>query len=265
MKKQIFLFYIIGLILCVSISCTRSNTENKNTDNSVEEVNNNHLINATLWVKLSQEYKANCYQAFNLAKMALDKNLETASKEKPAGVILDIDETVLDNSEFQARLIKNNIAYNSNLWTEWVNEAIAKPIPGAIEFLNYAKSKNVEVLYITNRKTIEEKATIKNMKELGFPNTSENYEKYFKFKMPSDTGKESRRQEYLKTYDIILYIGDNLADFEKIYEENNRNNQDATASRIKEYLGTKYIILPNPMYGDWETKEIKENRIEALK
>ena len=259
MKKQLFVIYISILISCFTTSCKQEKIE--------KESNSNYLINSTLWMQRSEEYKANCFQAFNLAKMALDKNLENLQNHKTPAIILDIDETVLDNSEFQARLIRNKAQYNNNIWAEWVDEMIAKTVPGAIEFLYYVKSRKVEILYITNRTESAKEATIFNMARLGFPNIDttnvvETY-KYFKFKT-SDSGKESRRQEFLENYNVILYIGDNLADFEELYEKNKRETNNPDISSIKDFFGTKYIILPNPMYGDWESNEIIENRINAL-
>ena len=259
MKKQLFIIYISIFVSCFIIACKQEKIEKGS--------NSDYLISSTLWIQRAEEYKANCFQAFNLAKIALDKNLENLENDKTPAIILDIDETVLDNSEFQARLIKNKAEYNDNIWAEWVNEMIAKPVSGAIEFLYYAKSRKVEILYITNRTEATKEATIINMARLGFPsidttNFAETY-KYFKFKT-SGSGKESRRQEFLENYNVILYIGDNLADFEEQYEKQKREVNNPDISSIKDFFGTKYIVLPNPMYGDWESNEIIKNRINAL-
>ena len=80
---------------------------------------NEQLVMATLWMQTSAEYRALCHQSFNLAKMNLDTFLSTYSGSKPVSVIVDADETVIDNSTYEAWLIGNNFGYSSKTWVPW--------------------------------------------------------------------------------------------------------------------------------------------------
>jgi 5'-nucleotidase (lipoprotein e(P4) family) len=173
-----------------------------------------HLTMATLWTQKAGEVKALSYQAFNIAKMELVKRLRRKNK-KPLAVVVDVDETVLDNSPFQARGIITNTSYPDG-WREWIDAAEAKPLPGAVEFLNYAKKRGVAVFYITNRKQIGREATIKNLKSVGFPVNPE----HVMCRVKSSSKKE-RREDVLKKYDISLLMGDNIGDFSEVFELNN--------------------------------------------
>ncbi|WP_051548190.1 HAD family acid phosphatase [Sneathiella glossodoripedis] len=140
----------------------------------------NDLINATVWTQTAVEFKASSMAAFKLAEIMLDRALAnkdwTAALEqgdnyqgKPPAVILDVDETVLDNTEYEAWLIKAKKNYSSKTWMPFVDAAQSDPIPGSKEFINYAKSKGVEIFYVSNRKAPGEAGTRKNLKDLGYP------------------------------------------------------------------------------------------------
>src|SRR5262245_11332036 len=107
-------------------------------------VDNTNLENAVIWQQSSGERRALAYQAFTLARMLLDRDLRTRRSRMRRAVIVDIDETVLDNSPYQAGLIKNGKSYPEG-WTAWINTAECTAVPGAVEFLNYANSRGVRV------------------------------------------------------------------------------------------------------------------------
>ena len=268
MKKLSYL-----LILFVAVSVWSCNCDKKEKEVCCEKevvvVNetSEYLINATLWVQTSAEYRACCYQSFNYAKLALDNNLKTAKKDKPSAVVLDIDETVIDNSYFEAYLIQNDTTYTKENWKEWSDKQCATATPGAIEFLNYVKSKNVEIVYITNRRDNEKEATIANMKKLGFPEVKE--ENFFFRTDESD--KDARRKMVAEKYNIVLLLGDNLADFDSMLDDRKENYGFDNVDQLKDQFGTFFIILPNPMYGNWEkplnkdeNKTSLQNKIDAL-
>jgi 5'-nucleotidase (lipoprotein e(P4) family) len=115
-----------------------------------EEANNEYQEGAILWTQTAGERNALAYQAFSLARMMLDRDLRTrhANRTRRA-VVVDIDETVVDNSRYQAMLLKTHQNYNSQNWTEWVNRVESTAIPGALEFLRYAASHGVRIFYIS--------------------------------------------------------------------------------------------------------------------
>lgn len=208
---------------------------------------------AVLWTQSSGEAKALAYQAFALARMMLDRDLRTNRRGRMRrAVVVDADETVLDNSRYQATLVKNGQTYSSQSWTEWVNRAEASAIPGAVEFLRYAASRGVRVFYITNRKLVERDATAANLKKLGFPDVND--QTLLVRTDPNSSSKEPRRRSVSSRYRIVLLIGDNLNDFAEVFE--NGKTVDARIAAVeqnKSQFGTRFIVLPNAMYGDWES------------
>lgn len=215
------------------------------------QADNQYQEGAIVWTQTSGEARALSYQAFNLARMMLDRDLgmNRRSRMKRA-IIVDADETVLDNSRYQATLLKNRRSYDSQSWTDWVNRAEAEAIPGAVEFLRYAASKGVRVFYITNRKLVEKQATATNLKKLGFPDVSEQS----LLVRTDDSSKEARRQSVSAKYRIVLLMGDNLNDFAEVFDKSRTvAARLAAVDQNKEQFGTRFIVLPNVMYGDWES------------
>jgi 5'-nucleotidase (lipoprotein e(P4) family) len=215
-----------------------------------QKADNEYQTGAVLWMQTSGERLALSYQAFSLARMMLDRDFRVRSRLKRA-VIVDIDETIIDNTRNQAWLIKNQQSHNDENWLAWVNRAEGTAIPGALEFLNYASSRGVRVFYISNRKLVEKAGTATNLRKLGFPNVSD--ETLLVRTDPKSSSKEPRRQAVSAKYRVVLLMGDNLNDFSDVFE-----NAKTSAGRIavteqnRAKFGSKFIVLPNPMYGDWE-------------
>lgn len=207
--------------------------------------NQEHLTMATLWAQNAGEARALSYQAFNLAKMTLDKDLRKKSSKKRA-VVVDVDETIVDNSPFQAQGIIDNTSYPVG-WREWIDLANARALPGAVEFLNYAYKRGVEVFYVTNRKVIGFDSTYKNLVNLGFPVKKENMLLRVK-----ESSKKSRREKILKNHRIVILMGDNLGDFSEVFELDNTGERNGLVDKMKSMFGGKFIVLPNAMYGNWE-------------
>jgi 5'-nucleotidase (lipoprotein e(P4) family) len=209
---------------------------------------NEQLVMATLWVQTSAEFRALCYQSFNLAKMNLDAFLGSYSGSKPVAVSVDVDETLLDNSLYEAFLIGNDFGYSSKTWGPWQASGLATAYPGAQDFLNYCKAKGVEVFYITNIKMEYYDHASKKLASLGFPNIDK---KHLMFR--TDTSdKQPRRDIVEKEYEIALFMGDNLNDFLSVFRKKPVDARSAEVDKIREAWGKKFILVPNPMYGDWE-------------
>src|SRR6266446_10878738 len=114
-----------------------------------EPAQNTYIESAVLWQQSSGERRALSYQAFALARMMLDRDLRMNRRNrKPRAIIVDLDETVLDNSRYEGMLLQQRVNYNQKTWTEWCNRANATAVPGAVEFLRYAASRGVQVFYI---------------------------------------------------------------------------------------------------------------------
>ncbi len=208
---------------------------------------NSRRLLSVLYNETSAEYKAICMQTFNIAKMLLDNKLKTLNLEQPAAIIVDIDETVLSNAPYEAQTLLDKKEY-PYLWNKWCKLGEAKPIPGAVEFLKYAESKGIEVFYVTNRKKHLRKGTLENLQKFGFPYA----DKKHLYTRDKNASKEGRRQSIMANYNIILLIGDNLADFSNVFENQSMARRNEEVRKFKEKWGDKFLILPNPMYGDWE-------------
>jgi 5'-nucleotidase (lipoprotein e(P4) family) len=209
---------------------------------------NEQLVMATLWMQTSAEYRALCYQTFNLARLNLQAFLSYYKGEKPVAVIVDADETVIDNSAYEAFLIGKDFGYSSKTWTPWMAAAQAEAIPGALEFLTYAKDKGVEIFYVTNRKMVGYEGTAKNLTALGFPYVDEKH-----LLLRTDTSdKQPRRETVMADYEVAFLMGDNLNDFESVFAKKSVADRFTAVDDRKAKWGSKFIVLPNPTYGEWE-------------
>ncbi|MEZ5007128.1 MAG: 5'-nucleotidase, lipoprotein e(P4) family [Chitinophagales bacterium] len=214
-----------------------------------------YSVQSVLWQQLSGEYKALSYQAFNLAKMQLDEILASNNlPEKPLAIITDIDETVLDNSPYNAKMIEDDREYESVSWKAWGELEQATAVPGALEFFNYAQSKGVQIYYISNRKANQQTETMNNLIKLGFPYIDD---AHFLLKT-KESGKEARRQIVAANNNIIMLLGDNLSDFSDLFDDKSTEERNKVTDDLQADFGKKFIVLPNPMYGDWEMKGLYE-------
>jgi len=233
------------LILTLLSAC--STTKNAVRSTSTSTVNNGKVW-ASLWQQRSAEYRALCFQAYNLARLRLDEALKQPGG-KPLAVVTDIDETILDNSPYDAQRAINNQEYDLTTWKQWTAKAACDTVAGAPGFFKYAASKGVQVFYITNRDEDERAGTIKNLQMYNMPYIDA---EHILLKSGSSS-KEARRLQVLNKYNIVLLCGDNLPDFDKLYDNKPpESNRNATTTQLTRQFGSKYIVLPNPSYGDWE-------------
>ena len=211
---------------------------------------NEQGVMGIVWYQQSGEFRGLCYQAFNMAKLSLDKNLAAVkdSKKKKA-IICDLDEALIDNSPFQAGLVDKDFGYSSAIWKEWCEAEKTEALPGAADFLNYVVQKGVEVFYISNRKVNVLEPTMRNLKKIGFPMVDK---KHVLLKEKT-SNKEPRRESVTADHEVLLLVGDNLNDFDKLFgKETSAQERMAKADKVKDLFGHKFIILPNPHYGDFE-------------
>jgi len=231
---------------------------------SKTSVDNEYQTGAILWTQSSAEYRALAYQTFVLARLRLDENLRSHElrrniRRSPqrAAVIVDADETVLDNSRFQAELVLRGLPYDSQAWRAWCQRAEAGAVPGAVDFLTYAARRGVRVFYVTNRRQAEKAGTIANLQKLTFPNVSD--ETVMVRDDGASSSKESRRQKVAARYRIVLLVGDNLNDFTDTFASKSIADRAAQVDHERAQFGTRFIVVPNPMYGDWENA-VYENK-----
>lgn len=200
------------------------------------------------WMQESGEYQALAYQAFNSAKVSFDQ--AKVAKGKKKAVVVDLDETMVDNSAYAGWQVKNNQPFGSESWTRWVNARQTPAIPGAVEFNNYVNSHKGTVFYVSNRKDdVEKAATIDDMKKEGFTGVNEQT-----LYLKKDKSNKSERFADIEKqgYEIVVYVGDNLNDFgDATYKKSNAERRDFVKANQAKF-GKTFIVLPNPNYGDWE-------------
>jgi len=254
----------------------------KELDNSLQA----QSMLSVLYAQSAAEYKASNIQTYVNAKSALDRALNDNSwtaaleqkenfKNKPPAIILDIDETVLNNIPFQARSIINGQSYPIG-WLEWMLEESSDAVAGVSDFLEYAQSKSIKIFYVTNRIAVAEDATRNNIKKLGLPLDTDRDVLLMKNENGWTSDKVSRRELVAKDYRILLLIGDQLGDFlpldETTLELDSRKNLADTYDHM---WGSKWFMITNPMYGRWEASiynneypdtedKLMQMRLEAL-
>jgi acid phosphatase len=226
-------------------------------------------LNALIWTQRAAEYKASTLQTFQVARYALKEALNqptwTAALEQnppyrdlPPAIVLDLDETVLDNSPFMAESTSKGLVYTEERWQKWVDKEQATAIPGAVEFLKYAHSQGVAAIYITNRVCDPSKPadhTVALLKRLQFPMSFAGL--MCRASADESTDKSARRAKAAAIHRILLLFGDDLADFVSIPAVNGDwktkvEARDEIMSANRENWGTRWFLLPNPEYGSWE-------------
>lgn len=198
------------------------------------------------WQKYSAEYVALSYQAYNLAKFRLDEKLNSEFNKRPA-IVIDLDETVLNNLPYNEMLIDSTEVFTQESWSKWVNKKIATKIPGSLEFINYAKSKNVKIVYLSNRRVENYDPTKENLVNLGYP-----FDEDTLMLLREETSDKTARRNTLNDYEIIMLLGDNLADFNSVFYKKSNNERIQSVDSLSKMFGDKFIVFPNLIYGDWE-------------
>lgn len=238
------------LTSCVSIVATSNTTRDAAATPSYRTVNDvalNGKVYSAVWQQNSGEFRALCYQAYNIAKIRV--NEATAKKNaKPLAIITDIDETFLDNSPYAVTQAKKGNEFDQKSWNEWTSKGNAIAYPGSLDFFNHAAKKGITIFYITNRNVQDKPGTMKNLKNLGFPFADDNHVMV----MNTTSDKEERRQAILKDYDVVMYLGDNLTDFSQLFYKKPQAERNAKVDELEKEFGAKFIVLPNSGYGDWE-------------
>jgi 5'-nucleotidase (lipoprotein e(P4) family) len=174
---------------------------------------------------------------------------------RPGGVIGAVDETVLDNSIYQARLVAANTGYDEAAWQQWVAERAATPVPGALEFARAAAARGVTIYYITNRAADLAGPTLDNLGALGFPVADPG--QFLGLGTAVDgcasagSEKSCRRQLVGRTHRVLMEIGDQLGDFVAL-PANTPSGREQAVRPYLGWIGERWFVLPNPTYGSWE-------------
>lgn len=225
-------------------------------------------LNATAWVQNAVEHDLVYLQTYRDAQQHLDAALADprwdaltpADRLQPArglppAVVMDVDETVLDNSPYQARLVRAHAAFDQAGWDAWCREARARALPGVVAFARHAAAQGVRVIFISNRDKALDEATLANLRQVGVPVASPDVLLGLGTTVPGCTqhgsDKGCRRQWVSRHYRVLMQFGDQLGDFLDI-PLNTRAGREAAVKPYLDWIGRRWFVLPNPSYGSWE-------------
>lgn len=226
-----------------------------------QEQLNDQMVMAVAWMQNSAEYRELCYQAYNVALEQVKAAVASHKKgDKPLAIVLDADETVIDNTAYQAGLLGTNNAYASKTWDEWCNAAEALAMPGAAEYLQAVDKLGVDIFYASNRNMEQVPGTMKNFKAIGFPQADK---KHMIFKDKSGN-KMGRFEQVMKDYHVVVFMGDNAGDLPINSYHKSQEERNALVDQHKAEFGKRFIVFPNPTYGDWEPALKKDGNYWSL-
>lgn len=203
-----------------------------------------------LWMRTSAEYRALAYQGYNVAMNAVKMAVADPSHQrKPLAIVLDADETVVDNTKLMGESIVNgNGRFDAPWWRQAVHQGKSQAMPGAVEFLNEVYKQGVEIFYVSNRYApVNLDVTIQNFKELGFPSVDKDHVLLFE----KDSDKQPRFDMIAKKYYAVVYMGDNAGDFPIGTKGKTLAERNSIIDAHKEDFGTTFVVFPNPAYGSW--------------
>lgn len=249
-------------------------------------------LNAVAWQQTSTEYRLIALQTYRNATAQLDRALKDRAwdaltkedRDRPAAglppaVIVDVDETVLDNSPYQARLIRDHQSDNEFSWAQWVKEEAATAIPGALEFTLAAKQRGIRVYFVSNRAVDLNDATFRNLVALGFP--LDDREQFLGLGTLLDgceqigTEKGCRRRLVGRSHRVLVQVGDQIVDLVSVLA-NTPAGRDQAVAPYHAWIGERWFMLPNATYGSWEpalfnnewsqpAAERRRQKIEAMR
>ncbi|MEZ5897681.1 MAG: 5'-nucleotidase, lipoprotein e(P4) family [Parvularculaceae bacterium] len=265
MKAAISKLFLASILAAAS-ACATATTTGAPASTPADAANAaNDNLNTVAFVQTAIEYKATTLALYAHAGARLDAALSDRAaaarpdlqapgyEHLPPAVVLDVDETVLDNSAYQAWLVASGGEFGGETWNAFVSTKSSIAIPGAREFTNAAANKGVAVFYVTNRDHVTEAATADNLDAEGFPLSDAEDRLMTKGEKPEwGSKKGTRLAEIAKKYRIVMLVGDNFGDFSDAYK-GSLAEREAAFEQARAHWGADWIVIPNPTYGSWES------------
>jgi 5'-nucleotidase (lipoprotein e(P4) family) len=250
---------LMAAVICLTAFALQSASAQQEIDVKLDP-----RYDALTWVQNSAEYSMLAEQTFRMALSQLQVGIkdktwsadevqvaEGGFEDKPPAVILDCDETLLDNSAYNARNVLEKKPYSTASWNAWCQDGKADAVPGAVDFVKRADALGAKIFYITNRRDVVKAATIRNLRELGFP-ADETTVLTKNDDLGRGDDKISRRAMVAKDHRIVLLIGDSMSDLCSGMDVTNTQQRNKIATEKSRLLGKRWIMLPNPVYGGWQ-------------
>ncbi|MEA9390598.1 5'-nucleotidase, lipoprotein e(P4) family [Acerihabitans sp. TG2] len=239
---------LLGLALSLLLSGCALHQQSASMDSAQQQLAEQTVASVD-WMQKSGEFNALSYQAFNTAEMAFTQAKTVPGRQK--AVVVDLDETMIDNSAYAGWQIKHHQQFSDATWSQWTHARQAKALPGAVAFSHYVIEHGGRIFYVSNRNQADFDATVANLKALGFADVGP---QTVLLKPAGGSSNKTERFSQVKKqgYHIVVYAGDNLNDFSgETYHKLNAQRRDFVNQHHEEF-GHKYIVLPNPSYGDWQ-------------
>ena len=246
--ERIFILSLAALPLLYSCGTTSQTAESNGPEKlSATEILSLQKTDATFWVNTSAEYRYLTKSIYKNASSRLFDRLQKKSTQKPAAVIMDLDETVLDNSRYMMGLLENRQTFQEESWADWCNEGNAPAVPGSLEYISFCHDHDIKVYYVSNRSVNYLDGTLRNLQKLGINTQIENL-----LLKDDESDKTSRRRMVLMENEVLQYVGDNLRDYNELYASRDDNYGKNIVDDEFRTMFKDFVILPNPMYGEWE-------------
>jgi acid phosphatase len=233
-------------------------------------------LHSTLWVQTSAEYVISTKQVYSMATQDLgaalrDPNWNAVLEQGdhggdlPPAIIVDIDETILNNAGHAARAIIARKGFVQEIWRAWVREKVAPAVPGAVDYLLEAEAMGITVFYMSNRFHDLEEATRKNLEAVGCPLRKDIDVVLLREEKPGwGIGKSPRRAWVAENFRVLQIVGDDLRDFVHVPEDDDDAARIEIALSHHDRWGEGWYMLPNPIYGGWEQALMKGEYAEHV-
>jgi 5'-nucleotidase (lipoprotein e(P4) family) len=204
------------------------------------------------YMRDSEEYAVLARQVYRVAGEAVGRGPAGAAPRTWA-VVLDVDETALDNSTYQLERAGYGLPFDAKSWSAWINRRAAAAVPGTVGFVERVRAAGGRVAWISNRDAALSDSTRENLKSVGLWNDDD---RLCLQKNPQHT-KAMRRHEVVTGQGecawpnaparVAVFVGDQLGDFPKADE------QIPQIGGADEDFGRTCFLLPNSQYGAWTT------------
>lgn len=243
---------VLFTLLILSLSATAA--EHKVCDPKKYEI-------ALKYQQKSAEIFALQLQIYRFATERFNEKIKYLNSPEKYAVIMDLDETVIDNTPLLSRDIENCHDYSRwDTWNDWEIHGHPNLIPGAKVFLQNVNNHKVRIYYVSDRSQKNKQNTMDLLKSYGLPQVSE------KTVLLDTVSKEERRQAISKNHQIIMLFGDSLPDFAVQFKNNkSTEKQRKLVESSKDYFGNEWIILPNSTYGSWSNAVLNTWKAKKIK
>ena len=206
---------------------------------------------ATHWQRNSLEYCRLTVSAYDDALRAAER-LAKANKHGQWIVLMDADETVLDNSLYDRESDRCGGRESGAQWESWVATGMARDVPGAAAFTNAVHKLGGLVGIVTNRVQKDDAITQANLKQAGI---------WFDYEigMTDTSDKTARWQGAVAALTrkfgghprAVMWLGDQVTDL-AILDKKGAILRAMTQKDSGAGIGINLFLLPNPMYGNWQ-------------